>query len=190
MTMMMARPILKYPDRRLRVPAKPIKEIDGRIKALSEEMIEALASVGGLGLAAPQLGESLRLILIDTEEEAHILINPELVEADDERSVPFTEGCLSLPGIEAELWRPERVLVRGWTLDEKEVELEREGLVARIFLHELDHLNGVLFIDRLGLAKRRMLLKEYEQLRREARRDREGRLTDLGEQERRAISRL
>lgn len=163
----MNRPILEYPDKRLRDRAAEVKEIDGRIKELSDEMREALAFAGGLGLAAPQVGESARLILIDVDTDSHILINPELVEADHGNEVPFTEGCLSLPGVEAEIWRPERVLVRGWTLDEKEVELEREGLVARVLLHELDHLNGILFVDHLGLAKRRMLLKRYEQLRRE-----------------------
>ncbi|MCR4405059.1 MAG: peptide deformylase [Candidatus Acetothermia bacterium] len=158
----MNRPILRYPDKRLRERAVEIEKIDGRVKELSDEMREALAFVGGLGLAAPQLGEPLRLILIDVDTDSQVLINPELVEADEENEVPYNEGCLSLPGIEAEIWRPPRVLVRGWTLDEKEIELERDGLVARVLLHELDHLDGVLFIDHLGLAKRRMLLKEFE----------------------------
>lgn len=168
MMSMMNRPILRYPDKRLRGRAVEIKEIDGRVKELSDEMREALAFIGGLGLAAPQLGESARLILIDVDTDSQVLINPKLVEIDDGNEAPFTEGCLSLPGVEADIWRPARVLVRGWTLDEKEIELEREGLVARVLLHELDHLDGILFIDHLGLAKRRMLLKEYEQLRREA----------------------
>lgn len=172
MMIKMDRSILKYPDKHLRGRAAEVKEIDGRIKELSDEMREALAFIGGLGLAAPQVGESARLILIDVDTDSHILINPELVAADHGDEVPFTEGCLSLPGVEAEIWRPDRVVVRGWTLDEKEVELEREGLVARVLLHELDHLNGILFVDHLGLAKRRMLLKEYERLRREARQGR------------------
>ncbi len=160
------RPILKYPERRLREVARPIAQIDGKIKVLAEEMIEAMALAGGIGLAAPQLGEPLRLIVIDVNEDFHVLINPEVVEADDEKVV-YPEGCLSLPGVEAEVWRPKRVLVRGYTLEEKEVELEREGLTARVLLHEIDHLDGVLFIDHLGEAKRRMLLKEYRRLQRE-----------------------
>ena len=160
------RPILKYPERRLREVARPIAQIDGKIKALVEEMIEAMALAGGIGLAAPQLGEPLRLIVIDVNEDFHVLINPEVVETDDEKVV-YPEGCLSLPGVEAEVWRPKRVLVRGYTLEEKEIELEREDLVARVLLHEIDHLNGVLFIDHLGEAKRRMLLKEYRRLQRE-----------------------
>lgn len=159
----MARPILRYPDKRLRLKAEPVARIDGRIKRLSEELVEALAYAGGLGLAAPQLGESLRLILLDLPESPElILINPVLIEADHGNEVPFNEGCLSLPGVEAEIWRPDHVLVRAWTLEEKEVELERTGLAARVLLHELDHLNGILFFDHLGPAKRRLLLKEYE----------------------------
>jgi len=167
----MSRPILEYPEPRLRGRAEEIKEIDGRIKRVSEEMIETLARAGGIGLAAPQIGESLRLIIIDVGEDFHILINPEVVEVD-KHFVPFTEGCLSIPGVEAEVKRPQRVLVRGYTLEEKEVELEREELVARVLLHEIDHLDGVLFIDRLGEAKRTVLLKEYERLRREGKRER------------------
>jgi peptide deformylase len=171
----MARPILKYPDKRLRLPAKPIEQIDGRIKRLGEELIEALAYAGGLGLAAPQLGEGLRLILIDLPESPElILVNPVLVEADHENEVPFSEGCLSLPGVEAEVWRPDHVLVRAWTLEEKEVELEREGLAARVLLHELDHLDGILFFDHLGPAKRKLLLKEYERVSRDEEASREG----------------
>ncbi|MGQ9602374.1 MAG: peptide deformylase [Candidatus Bipolaricaulia bacterium] len=161
----MARPILKYPDKRLRLKASPIERIDERIKRLGDELIEALAYAGGLGLAAPQLGESLRLILIDLPESPElVLINPRLIEADHGNEVPFNEGCLSLPGVEAEVWRPDHVLVRAWTLEEKEIELEREGLPARVLLHELDHLDGILFLDRLGPAKRKLLLKEYERI--------------------------
>ncbi len=164
----MARPILKYPDKRLRLPAKPIERIDERIKRLGDELIEALAYAGGLGLAAPQLGESLRLILIDLDESPElVLINPQLIEADHGNEVPFNEGCLSLPGVEAEVWRPDHVLVRAWTLEEKEIELEREGLAARVLLHELDHLDGILFFDHLGPAKRKLLLKEYERISRD-----------------------
>lgn len=163
----MSRPILKYPELRLRGRAAEVKEIDGQIREISEEMIEALARVGGLGLAAPQIGESLQLIIIDIEEDFHTLINPQVVEVDEEHEEPFPEGCLSIPGVEAEVWRPKRALVRGYNLEEEEVQLEREGLAARVLLHEIDHLNGVLYIDHLGAAKRTMLLKEYRRLRRE-----------------------
>ncbi len=163
----MNRPILRYPEPLLRGRAAEIKGIDGRIKELSELLIETLARVGGYGLAAPQIGESLRLITIDIEEDFHTLINPAVVEVDEEHEVPFPEGCLSIPGVEAEVWRPKRALVRGYTLEEKEIELEREDLVARVLLHEIDHLDGILYIDHLGAAKRTMLLKEYERLRRD-----------------------
>ncbi|MFQ6117426.1 MAG: peptide deformylase [Candidatus Bipolaricaulia bacterium] len=167
----MSRPILEYPAPELRGRAEEIENIDGRIKELSEQLIETLARAGGVGLAAPQIGENVRLILIDIGEDFHLLINPEVVEVDDEQEA-LPEGCLSLPGIEAEVKRPKRVLIRGYTLEEKEIELEREDLIARALLHEIDHLDGVLFIDHLGAAKRRMLLKEYERLRREGKRER------------------
>lgn len=160
------RGILLYPEPRLREVARPIARIDGKIKKLAEELVLAMARAGGIGLAAPQLGELLRLIVIDVEEDFHVLVNPEVIEVDEEE-VPYQEGCLSLPGVEAEIWRPRRVLVRGYTLEEEELELEREDLVARVLLHEIDHLNGVLFIDHLGEAKRRMLLKEYRRLQEE-----------------------
>jgi len=168
----MSRSILKYPERRLRLVARPIRRIDERIKRLADELIEAMARAGGIGLAAPQLGEGLRLIVIDVGEDFHVLINPEVVEVDEEQ-VAYQEGCLSFPGVEAEVWRPKRALVRGYTLEEREIELEREDLVARVLLHEVDHLDGVLFIDHLGEAKRRMLLKEYRRLQRERERERE-----------------
>lgn len=163
----MSRPILKYPEPRLRGPAAEVKEIDGRIREISEGMIEALARVAGIGLAAPQIGESLRLIIIDIEEDFHTLINPQVVELDEEHEEPFPEGCLSIPGVEAEVWRPKLALVRGYNLEGEEVQLEREGLAARVLLHEIDHLDGILYIDHLGAAKRTMLLKEYQRLRRE-----------------------
>lgn len=165
------RPILKYPERRLRQVARPVEQIDEKIKRLAEEMIEAMVFAGGLGLAAPQLGEPLRMIVIDVGEDFYTLINPEVVATDGDE-VAYVEGCLSLPGVEAEVWRPQRVLVRGYTLEEKEIELEREDLTARVLLHEIDHLNGILFIDHLGEAKRRMLLKEYRRLQREPERAR------------------
>ncbi len=163
----MSRAILKYPEPLLRGRAAELKEIDGRIKELSELLIETLARVGGYGLAAPQIGESLRLIIIDIGEHFRILVNPEVVEVDEEHKVLFPEGCLSIPGVEAQVWRPQRALVRGYTLEEQEIELEPEDLVARVLLHEIDHLDGILYIDHLGAAKRTTLLKEYERLRRD-----------------------
>lgn len=163
-----SREIVTYPEPVLRDRAREPRTLDARIQALGDEMIAALAGGGGIGLAAPQVGERLRLILIDLEDDFHLLVNPEIVEIDDEEE-PFPEGCLSIPGIEGEVWRPRRALIRAYTLDEREIELERKGLHARVLLHEIDHLNGVLFIDHLGAAKRAMLLKEYERLQREGR---------------------
>lgn len=162
----MERTIVEYPEPVLRDHTAEIERIDVTVKTLSDEMIRLLAQSNGIGLAAPQVGERRRLILVDVEGDFHILVNPEVVELGDEQE-PFPEGCLSIPGIEGDVWRPKRALIRGYTLDEREVELEREGLPARVLLHEIDHLNGRLFVDHLGAAKRRRLLKEYDRLQRE-----------------------
>lgn len=162
----MSHRILKYPEPVLRSKAKKIENIDGKVKELADGMVEAMAKASGIGLAAPQIGELARLIIVDVAEEFHILINPQLLEVGDE-AVAEPEGCLSIPGVEAEVNRPWEVLVKAVTLSGKEVELHREGLLARVLQHEIDHLNGVLFIDHLGEARRVLTLKEYRKLRKE-----------------------
>ncbi len=168
----MALEIVKYPDPVLRRPALAVEQLDDRIRRLADGMVEALVLARGYGLAAPQVGVSLRLIIVDIDDELRLLVNPELLEAGRER-VLGTEGCLSIPGVEAEVERALRVSVRALDLySGKEVQIEAEELLARVLQHELDHLNGVLFIDHLGEARRQLLLKEYRRKLREEEKER------------------
>jgi peptide deformylase len=161
----MALEIRLYPDPILRRRAEPIPEITDEVRALADQMVETLVKRVGYGLAAPQVGVLKRLIVVDVEDDFYVLANPEIVAVGGER-VLGVEGCLSLPGVEAEVERARTVRVRGLTLEGEEVEIEAEDLLARVFQHEIDHLDGILFIDHLGRAKRLQLLKEYERLRR------------------------
>jgi len=161
----MALEIRLYPDPVLRRRAEPIPEITDEIRALADQMVETLVKRVGYGLAAPQVGVLKRLIVVDVEDDFYVLANPEIVSVGEER-VLGVEGCLSIPGVEAEVERARTVRVRGLTMGGEEVEIEAGDLLARVFQHEVDHLNGILFIDHLGRAKRLQLLKEYERLRR------------------------
>jgi len=123
-------------------------------------MVEAVIRASGVGLAAPQIGVSKRIIVLDMDGEFHVLINPHIVEISDEED-ESQEGCLSVPGVEAPVVRKRRVCVRGLNLEGEEIEVGGEGLIARALQHEIDHLDGVLFIDHLSPARRQSLLKEY-----------------------------
>ncbi len=162
----MALRIRKYPDQILRRRTQEIQVIDDEIKRLADAMIETMILAKGYGLAAPQVGVLKRLITIDVEDDFYALINPEIIQKSEESAI-WVEGCLSIPGVEAEFARPARVTVRALDPQGKEILLERGELVARVLQHEIDHLNGVLFIDYLSQAKRMMLLKEYERLQKE-----------------------
>jgi peptide deformylase len=171
---MALRPVLQFPDKRLTVKAQPIGAITDELRELARDMCEVMYDEPGIGLAATQVGESVRLIVVDTEwkEEDHeknplILVNPELSEHDGK--VLWKEGCLSVPDFEAEVERAERVLLRALDLDGKEVEIRAEGLQAVCFQHEVDHLDGVLFIDRISRLKRGLYVKRRKkQQKREA----------------------
>lgn len=152
-----------YPDPVLRSRSEPIEVIDDEMRALADDMVETLIKRVGYGLAAPQVGVTQRLIVVDVEEELYVVANPEIVEMSEERVLGI-EGCLSIPGIEAEVERAKWVRVSGLSLNEKKLPIDAEGLLARVFQHEIDHLNGILFIDHLGRAKRQLLLKEYGKL--------------------------
>lgn len=162
---MALREVLKFPDKRLREVSKPISEITEEIRALAQEMCEVMYDEPGIGLAAPQVGESIRLIVVDTEwtrEDAErsplILVNPEISER--EGTVTWTEGCLSVPDFEAEVERAQRVRLVATDLEGKPVEIEAEELQAVCFQHEIDHLDGVLFIDRISRLKRSLYVKK------------------------------
>jgi peptide deformylase len=161
----MHRGIRTYPDPVLRTEAEPVEVIDQALRALAADMIETMYADDGVGLAGPQVGESLRIIAVDVcpdRNGAEIYINPEILSATGRISAD--EGCLSLPGLLAEVERAERVTVAAQRLDGEEVTLEAEGLAARAFQHEIDHLDGVLFIDKVDPVERLRLRGELQQL--------------------------
>ena len=156
-----------YPDPILQVKAAEIETIDGRIVRLAEEMAETMYAAPGVGLAAPQVGVSERLIVVDVKnpdgkKELINLVNPEIIEM--EGRVVEEEGCLSLPGITENVARAERVLVRGYDLNEQEREIEAEGLLAVALQHEIDHIEGILFIDRISRLKRGIIQRKVRKL--------------------------
>lgn len=149
--------IIQFPHPVLRRRAKEITEIDERIVKLAREMAETMYKAPGIGLAAPQVGVSERLIVVDLssgEEKDGLItiVNPEIVLAEGE--IEFEEGCLSVPDLNEKVTRSDRVVVRGLDLEGKEIEIEGHELMAVALQHEIDHLDGVLFIDRISRLKR------------------------------------
>jgi peptide deformylase len=162
---MALREVLKFPDRRLKRVSAPVEKIDDGVRALAADMLEVMYDEPGIGLAAPQVGEAIRLIVVDTqwtEEGAEraplVLVNPEILEHDG--TIIWKEGCLSVPDFEAEVERSQKVRVRGLDLNGEEVIEEAEDLRAVCFQHEIDHLDGILFIDRISRLKRSMYVKK------------------------------
>ncbi len=157
---MSARPILTYGNPILRQAARPVHDVNGDLQQLIDDMVETMYAAPGVGLAANQVGSLHRLFVANPSEDRDpgkllVLINPELVEQEGE--MVSEEGCLSIPDFREEVRRSRRVLVRGLDRHERPVEIEGQDLLARILQHELDHLNGVLFVDRLSPAKRDIL---------------------------------
>ncbi|MBW2267856.1 MAG: peptide deformylase [Deltaproteobacteria bacterium] len=165
------REVLQFPDKRLARVSEPIGKISEQIRQLAADMLEVMYDEPGIGLAAPQLGEAIRLIVVDTEwpedgaeRNPLVLMNPEIVEADG--SITWSEGCLSVPDLQADVERSERVTLAAKDLDGKALEIRAEGLQAVCFQHEIDHLDGLLFIDRISRLKREMYVrKRKKQLR-------------------------
>jgi peptide deformylase len=145
-----------YPAAVLKQRAAPITNIDDRIRELAQAMLDTMYRAPGVGLAAPQVGESIRLLVADPgsreEPEPIVLVNPQITAAEGKTAMQ--EGCLSVPGFTAEVDRHKRIIVKGWTLDEQEVELELVDFPAILLQHEIDHLEGTLFIDRISRLKR------------------------------------
>jgi len=161
---MALRPVLQFPDKRLRRVSEPVAAITDEIRALAEEMLDVMYDEPGIGLAAPQLGEPLRLVVVDTEwtEEGAerrpaVLVNPEITHA--EGRIVWTEGCLSVPDFTADVQRAERVHLRALDLEGRPIEENAEGLRAVCFQHEIDHLDGILFIDRISRLKRSLYVQ-------------------------------
>jgi peptide deformylase len=159
--------IRKYGDRVLRGKGKAVEEFGPELKPLFELMERTMIAAKGVGLAAPQIGVSMQIAIVNPEPEDDAklikLINPRIVAVSDE-TVKIEEGCLSVPGVRADVERPERVTVVYRNERGKECTLEAKGLLARIVQHELDHLNGVLFIDRLSFAKRSLIKAKLKTL--------------------------
>ncbi len=164
---MAIRDIVLLGDEVLRTPGEEIAEFDDDLSSLVDDMWETMYHAEGIGLAAPQIGVSLRLCVVDVREEDHpevrrlALVNPVVSDAG-KKTDKAPEGCLSIPGLEEVVSRPECVTVTGFTPDGEPVEVEAEGLLARALQHEIDHLDGILFIDRVSPLKRRMLLKKWK----------------------------
>jgi peptide deformylase len=141
------RPIVKVPADVLRAKAAPVAKVTARHKHLAENMVKIMKQARGIGLAAPQVGVSEQLIVIAPEGSAMILYNPEVLE--EEGAAMGEEGCLSIPGLYGDVERPEKIKVKALNRKGRDVELVLEGIDARVALHEIDHLNGVLFIDKV-----------------------------------------
>ena len=166
---MTVRDILVLPDKRLRLVSKPVAKIDAGVRALVEDMFDTMYEAPGIGLAAIQVAQPLRLITMDlakrdengeTKPEPRVFINPEILASSEDLSV-YEEGCLSIPEYYEEVERPAKVRVRFIDLDGKMHEEDAEGLFATCIQHEIDHLNGVLFIDHISKLKRDRVVKKF-----------------------------
>lgn len=155
--------ILHFPDERLRTPALPVEQVDDALRALIDDMFETMYDAPGIGLAATQVDVHKRLVVIDVSEEKNeplVLINPEILQKDGEEETD--EGCLSVPGIYEKVRRAEKVKVRALDRNGEPFELETGGLLAVCIQHELDHLDGKLFVDYLSSLKRQRIRKKLE----------------------------
>ena len=169
-------PIVEVPDPRLRKISSPVEQVDDGVRALVADMFETMYAAPGIGLAAIQVGVPKRILVIDLQEpeeeggapvkDPRVFINPEILIHSDQE-VPYTEGCLSVPDQYAEVDRPDRIRARWLDLDGKPHEEDIEGLLATCLQHEMDHLNGILFIDHLSRLKREMILKKIAKQRKD-----------------------
>ncbi len=146
----------------LKQRAKEVTDIDGKLVRLVDDMFTTMYDAPGVGLAAPQIGVQKRLFVYDHDGDEGVLINPEITESDGEWD--YNEGCLSIPGVYFEIFRPRRVLITGRDLDGNEVELEVTDFEARVFQHELDHLDGVLMTERITDEQRKQAKKAIREL--------------------------
>ena len=151
-------PIRTFGDPVLRTVAEPVVEFDGALEHLVADMVDTMYEAPGVGLAAPQIGISKRIFVFDAGEGPHVLINPEIVETVD--SWVFDEGCLSVPGRFWPIERPAFARARGLDLDGREIEFSGDDLLGRVLQHEIDHLNGMLLIERLARRVRKQALRD------------------------------
>lgn len=157
--------IKTYPDNILVQKANPVDELDGQIQKLINSMVETMYAAPGLGIAAPQVAVSQRLAVVDvsTKEESRpliVMVNPEIIGQEDE--VPSEEGCLSLPEFRAKVNRSKTICVRFYDREGKPMEIEADGLLSRAIQHELDHLDGILLLDRINSIRKKFFLKKIQ----------------------------
>ena len=165
MAAMAVREILILPDKRLRKVSEPVKKIDAGIRKLVDDMFETMYDAPGIGLAAIQIGTSKRVVTMDLAKKEEpknpqVFINPEIVWSSDEKAV-YEEGCLSIPEIYSDVERPAQVKVKYLDLEGELHEIEANGLLSTCLQHEVDHLNGILFIDHLSRLKRQRIIKKF-----------------------------
>jgi peptide deformylase len=163
-------PIVKYGDPVLEKPGAAIKKFDADLEQLAEDMFASMYAAQGVGLAAPQIGKSIRLAVVDVTagknaEAKIVLVNPEIIHAEGE--VREEEGCLSIPGFRGYVVRPQFVTVRAQNAKGETFEIRGENLLARAFCHEIDHLNGVLFLQHLSMLKRDLIKRKIRKLKKE-----------------------
>jgi len=163
---MAIRDIVIIPDKRLRLASDPVKAVDKAVRALVDDMLETMYAAPGIGLAAIQIGVAQRVVTLDIAKkddppEPRVFINPEITWVSDEKST-YDEGCLSIPEYYEEVERPSRVKVKYMDLDGKAHEIEADGLLATCLQHEIDHTNGVLFIDHISKLKRDRVMKKFK----------------------------
>ena len=162
---MTIKPLIILPDPILRQASKPIETVNGEVKKLAADMLETMYDAPGIGLAAIQIGVPRRMLVLDVSKEGDdktplVFINPEIVSSSDERSV-YEEGCLSIPDYYAEVERPAKIKVRHLDAEGRERGTEADGLLATCLQHEIDHLNGILFIDHISKLKREMVIRKF-----------------------------
>lgn len=165
---MAIKPIVLLPDPILRQNSKPIERVDDELRGFADDMLETMYDAPGIGLAAIQVGEPLRMLVLDVskeeeENQPHVFINPEIVATGDAPST-YEEGCLSIPDYYAEVERPATVTVEYLDREGKQQTMEADGIMATCLQHEIDHLNGVLFIDHISKLKRDMVVKKFTKL--------------------------
>ncbi|MDW6025965.1 peptide deformylase [Mesorhizobium sp. BAC0120] len=165
---MSIKPLIILPDPKLRLVSQPVERVDDELRKFAGDMLETMYDAPGIGLAAIQVGEPIRMLVIDLAKEGEpkeplVFVNPEIVAKSDDRSL-YEEGCLSIPDYYAEVERPARVRVKYIDLDSKPQEIEADGVLATCLQHEIDHLNGVLFIDHISKLKRDMVMRKFKKL--------------------------
>lgn len=166
-------PIIVAPDPRLKQKSAPVETITPEILRLIDDMFDTMYEAGGIGLAAVQVGVHLRILVVDVEQREEdgrvkplVFINPEILSDSEEENI-YREGCLSFPGQYSEVTRPQSIRLRYLTREGKSEEIEATGLLATCLQHEIDHLNGVVFVDHLSSVKRDIILRRLKKLKRE-----------------------